>query len=589
MIAISHVLPALLSLLLAQQEGPEAQPKPPQPEPQPGISIQPSGAQPAQRSRDIESVKEYRAGRDGCPYVRRLEEVRDLDLSKIDYDAPVVARVNDTDITQDEFLLWYALNAGQNGILRSQLVILTNQAVQKAIDNGGDPAVYEVTPEEVDARLRAEEDQNRAQGEEALTAYQSRIEASMGWEKYKDFLRAHLLNERLLLPPIKPLDPSAQELNPGLPLESAELLEKQKDLRNYLTNSYETGQELPPMFRMQFLRMLQQEMIKRADIKYALEEGVEPEGAEAQKLPKGVYMTVNGEPVTVQEVLDFVPPQVEVKEGALRLCILYRALDDALADNDVKVGAEEFEALFRAHEAEYEGTLFPLQSAISFQGFFNMSEYREYYRRRVAFEKMLQGVVGDDDLREHHTGYGRLFYESGKVDCEVFWVSLVETEKQSGLAGQAAWDEALRRTTQAKAALLEGKSSNEEIRKQFCSEDKAFPKGTTTPKTRNELRQCFSENQYLIFIQGYSLADDIFYNRVEGDVVGPVKIEMAVLPGMRETLGYMLVKVLTFTKSTPIREFEIQKALVVSDYHDLRFSSFAHECLKNAKITLTEK
>ncbi len=579
MTAISHVLPALFSLLLGQQEGPEAQPKPPQSEPQPGITITQPGAQPPQRSRDIESIKEYREGRDGCPYVRRLEEVRDLDLSKVDYDAPVLARVNDKEITQDEFKLWFALNAGQNGILRSQLTILTKQAVEKAIANGGDPAAYEVPAEEVDARLRAEEDQNRAQGEEAFAAYQARIEMTMGWEKYKEFLRAHLLNERLLLPPIKPLDPNASDLNPGLPLESAELLEKKKDLRDYLSNSYETGVDLPPMFRIQFLRMLQMEMIKRADIKYALE----------QELPRGVYMTVNDTPVTVEEVLDFVPPQIEVKDGALRLCILYHALDDALADNDVKVGPEEFEVLFRAHEAEYEGTLFPLESAISFQGFFNISEYREYYRRRVAFEKMLQVGAGDEELRQHHSAYGKLFFENGKADCEVFWVSLVETEKKSGLAGQAAWDEALRRVTQAQQAILEGKLSGEEIRQQFCSENAAFPKGVTTPKSRNELRQAFSENQYLIFMQGYSLADDIFYNRVEGDLLGPVKIDMAAMAGMREALGYMLVKVLNFTKTQTIKEFEIQKALVVLDYHDLRFSNFAHECLKNAKITLTEK
>src|SRR5690606_17969794 len=120
----------------------------------------------------------------------------------------------------------------------------------------------------------------------------------------------------------------------------------------------------------QFLKMLQQKMIQRADIKYALE----------HDLPPGVYMTVEGEPVTVDQILAFTPEHMEVRDGALHLCLLYRAIDDAIAEAGATLDNEEFERLFEAHRQEYEGTLFPLPNLIGLRGFFNMSEYREYYR-----------------------------------------------------------------------------------------------------------------------------------------------------------------------------------------------------------------
>lgn len=549
----------------AQQAGPAAGAKPAQG----GLQVRP--ATPQATATKIESIKEYRQGEEGCPYVRRLEDWRRLDLSKVDFDADVLARVNDKDITRSEWLLWYCLNAGQNGILKYQLEILTRKAVERLREQGEDTSRFEISDEDVKKRLEAEETQMRAQGEEALAAYRQRVESTIGWDRYRDLVRAHLLCERLLLPPIRPLEEGEEPQ--ALPVETADLLSDQPELRDFLNKNYLTGTEFNPMFRTTFLRMLQQKLIERADIRYALEE----------KLPEGVYMTVEGEPVTVDDVLAFVKPSRQVKEGALHVAILYHALDDALRDAGVNVSREEFERLFEAHKKEFEGTLFPLPNLIQLRGFRNMSEYRQYYRRRVAFEKMLRDVVTDEDLRRHHELYGRLFYESGKVDCDVFWVSLVDTEEKFGLEGEAAWAKALERIEGARDALLAGKSPAE-VRAEFCSPDKGFPKGNTGFKARNELRQAFSENDYIIFTLGYSLADDVFYNRVEGEVVGPVRFDKTPTPDDRGVLGYMLVRPRAFMKSLPLKSFEAQRPLVETDYYDLRFTYFAHECLKNAKI-----
>ncbi len=569
-------LPLVFAAALAAPQ--EVDPKPAAQPQQP--TIQAVGADAARRpGRSIESIKEYRQGNDGSPYVRRVEDIRTIDLSKVDFDADVLATVNGKPVTRNQFNLWYALNAGQNGILRAQLEILTNKGVERILGEGGNAAAFVVPDEEVEAKLRAEEDMARAQGEEALVQYKERIENTLGWDRYRRYVKSHLQSERLLLPPIKAVEEGQEpaETDPsGLPVEAAELLGDQPELRDYLNQSYLSGQDFPAMFRTQFLKMLQQKMIDRAEIKYALE----------YDLPDGVYMTVQGEPITVDEVLEFVPESEDVRRGALRLCLLYRALDDALASSDVVLSNEEFEALFDAHKKEYEGTLFPLPNLIGLRGFFNMSEYREYYRRRCAYEKMMKDVVSDDDLRQHQEVHGRLFYESGKVNCEVFWVSLTDTEKKFELTGQAAWDKAFERLQAAQTALASGKEADA-VREEFCSPDKGFPNGVTTHRMRNELRQAFSENDYIIFMTGHSLADDVFYNRVEGEIVGPVKMDSAILPGMRDSLGYMFVRVLDFQKTQALKEFDVQRPLIVSDFFDQRFCYFAHESLKNADIELT--
>ncbi|MFH0944930.1 MAG: hypothetical protein V2A76_07005 [Planctomycetota bacterium] len=524
----------------------------------------------------IAGIKGYRMGEEGCAYVNGPEDLADLDLSNVDLDAPVVARVNGRVITQDEFRLWHAVFAGQNGINTTQLKILTDRAVEKIVQNGEDGSKYEVGEEEVDAKIKEEDEAARLQGEAALKSYKERIENTLGWEHYRIFVRNYLRSEKLLLPKVVEAKDGVEDLEQGLPLESAELLQDQQNLLSYLTDAYLKGEPIPDMFRDQFLKMLQQKVVERADIKLALQ----------YDLPAGVFMTVEGVPVTVDEVLKYASKMDVVRQAALRLCLLYHAIDDALADAGATVSYEEFEPIFKAHEAEFVGTLFPLPNIAAMRGFFNMIEYREFFRRRSAFERMMKDEVTDDVLRKHHDSAGKLFYESGKVDCDAFWVSLVETETRFGLTGADAWEKARERIDAAQKALVDGEDPGK-IREQYCSPNQMID--DKKPRMRNELRTVFGETEYSILRTGYSVADDIFYNREEGEVIGPRLVLTAQQPGMREGFGYLLVRVNRFGYTTTKKPFEVQKPLLVSDYFDLKFFYFAQQCLKNASIGLTKR
>lgn len=554
------------------QPDPAAQQQPVPPSPQ-----QP----PAPPDQPIEKVRERR-DYDHVPYIRRFEDVLDLDFTAVDFDADVIATIDGNPITKGEFELWLAFTGGQvQGVRTAQLTRLTEQAVKRAVAEDADPKRFEVTDADVEAKLRSEDEQARAQGEAALAEYRKLVEDTLGIERYRRLIRATLQSEKLLLPPIVKVEGVAPE---GLPLEAAELLSDRTDLRDYLNNAYLNQQDFPPMFRTQFLMMLQEAQVAKADIKYATE----------HELPPGVYMTINGESVPTAEILDFVPNTPDTRDLALRLLLVYRAVDRELAKKNAILAPDTFQLVFEAHEAEYKGTLFPLPNLIRLRGFMSMPEYREYFRRRAAYQAMLTDPAVSSEqtweanLRAHHGKYGKLFYENGKVTLDVLWSGLSEAEPETGGDLNVAWAKCLDRAYSMLAELKGGKSVAD-VRAALGHTYPVEPTGLLAAKTRNELRNFLGENEYTIFINGYSFADDIFYNRIEGDTVGPMKANRTLLPGMRSRMGYMIAQVKSFGFNSSLKSFEQQRAMVEQDYLDLNFAYFAHEALKSSKIELTKK
>lgn len=573
------IIASLLGLPAPQEQTPPAQPQgepTPAQQPvqtQPGPTINLGGQQqPQVPESTITNIKEYR-GYDSVPYIRRLEDVKTLDLSKVDFSAPVVARIYGTEITQDEFRLWLAFAGGQTGVRRSLLVHLTQQMVKKALAEGGDAAAFEVPDAEIETHIKSEEEMARAQGEAALKQYKDRIDSTLGFQRYRELIKGHLMSERALLPPITKDEKSAK----SLPVESADLLSDQPELRDYLNTAYLNGNDFPAMFRTQFLIMLQEKMIAKADLKFAVE----------QPLDKGVYMLVGGEPVPTDEILAFVPDSLDVKEVALKLLLTYKAVDHELEKAGALMTPEEFQIVFDAHEAEYKDTLFPLRNIIGLRGFTSMAEYREFYKRRASFERMMQDKVTEDDLRQHHAKFGKLFYETGKISVETLWSSLAVAEQKAPGNILDAWAKC-HDQAEAMLAELKGGKPVAELRASMGNPLPADPEsGSLASKMRNEIRNLCGETEYIIFINGYSLADDLFYNRLPGEIVGPVKVHHSVLPGLKEAMGYIVAQVVDFRRSGALKAFESQRPLVESDYYDLRFIYFSEECLEKADVELT--
>lgn len=554
----------------------------PQPDPAAQQPVPPQLQQPpSPPDQPIEKVRERREY-DSVPYVRRFEDMLELDFTNVDFDADVIATIDGAPITKGEYQLWLAFTGGQvQGVRTAQLTRLTEQAIQRAVADGADAKRFEITDADVDAKLRSEDEQARAQGEAALAEYRKLVEDTLGLDRYRRLIRATLQSERLLLPPIVKVEGQAPE---GLPLEAAELLSDRTDLRDYLNNTYLNQQDFPPMFRTQFLMILQEAQVAKADIKYATE----------HPLPPGVYMTINGEEVPTAEILDFVPNTPDTRDLALRLLLIYRAVDRELAKKNAILAPETFQLVFEAHEAEYKGTLFPLPNLIRLRGFMSMPEYREYFRRRAAFQAMITDPLTNSEkdwenrLREHHGKFGKLFYENGKVTLDVLWSGLSEAETDTGGDLNVAWAKCLDRALSMLAELKSGKSVTD-VRTSLGHVYPVEPTGLLAAKTRNELRNFLGENEYTIFINGYSFADDIFYNRIEGDTVGPMKANRTVLPGMRSRMGYLIGQVKSFGFNSALKNFEQQRAMVEQDYIDLNFAFFAHDALKGSKIDLTTK
>lgn len=573
-------LASALPFSSAQEAKPAApqQPAQPQPAQQPGGAPQvqfPGGQQPPQvPDQAVPKIKDYRAYEGAVKYVRRYEEVKEIETERIDYSAPVLATVGGEPITQDQYRVWLAFSSGQQGVRAAQLQRLTEQAIKRLASEGVDMKTFEVSDAEIDGKLRGEEEQARAQGEQALADYKKLVDESLGAGNYRKLIRATLSSEKLLLPPIVKKEGAEPQ---GLPVEAAELLSDKPELRDYLNQAYLSGNDFPAMFRTQFLMMLQEAQVARADIKYAIE----------TKLPDGVFMTVNGEEVKTAEILGFIPETPDTRDLAIRLAIIYKAIDQDLAAKGKALSPERFQIMFEAHEAEYKGTLFPLQNLIRLRGFMTMPEYREYYKRRAAYQIMVADEVTDDVLHAHHEKYGKLFYENGKVSLDVLWSGLTEASASTGGDLNKAWAKAMESAQALVAELKSGKTPDDLRAAKMGDVYPLDASGKVLAKTRNELRNFLGENEYSIFINGYSLADDMFYNRLEGEVVGPVKANRTLLPGMSSRMGYITGKVIDFKKNSALKPFDAQRAMVEQDFLDLNFTFYAHECVRNAKIELT--
>jgi hypothetical protein len=585
------MIPTLLSLAatagFAFAQDPAAPPAPQQPaQPQqpaaqqPGPVIQPPQQPPQPPDQSVGKIRDYRGGSEGVKYIRRFEDVLELDFSKVDFEAPVVATIDGEPITNEMVRLWLAFAGGQlQGVRTAQMLRLTEQAVKRATADGADPKRFEVADADVEVKLRSEEEQARAQGEAALVEYKKMVDDTLGQERYRRLVKATMLSEKLLLPPIVKVEGQAPE---GLPIEAAELLSDRPDIRDYLNNAYLSQADFPAMFRSQFLMMLQEAQVAKADIKYAVE----------TELPPGVYMTINGEEVPTAEILDFVPNTPDTRDLGLRLLLTYRAIDRELKKADALLSAEQFQLIFEAHEAEYKNTLFPLPNLIRLRGFMSMPEYREYYRRRAAYQQMIEATVDAKDfenaLQVHHSKNGKFFYENGKLTLEVVWAGLAEAEAGTNGDLDAAWNKALDKAHSMLVELKGGKPIAD-VRAALGNTYPVEPTGILAGKTRNELRNHLGENEYTIFVNGYSLADDLFYNREEGEIVGPMRVNRTVIPGLRSRMGFLVAQPVSFSKNSALKSFEQQRAMVEQDYHDLNFAFFAAEALKNSKIELTLK
>lgn len=584
-----------------------------------------AGQQEAPVAAKIEDIQGHR--RRPLEFIRAYEEQIELDLDKVDYNADVLAVVNGEEITQDLLKGYLILFSGTMDLERFIMAKLTEIGIESRIEEGFDPSTLSVSDKRVEKHIQKQMEMQMKQAMEQMKGgeidnldieeWKKNIAATFGWERYKELVRSSLSFEDVYLPSAKPkpadeteekpkeeaepaeesADDQEEEeaLDPNLPIgtnaqgtevniyipiitwNALSLGEKERGLRDHINEMYKNGEGVGDFLMPHFARSVKEALLRAFDVDYFY----------SGKLNPGVLVQIEDREVLLDDVYSVIEHKItpEDRMYALREILLCKSMDKVLNDLGYALTDEEFEKAFTEHEKKYEGSLFPLEFIIRLHGYFNKDRYKNIYRRRAGFERMIADEFADDEkMKNFQEGAARLLYENGSVKVQIIFFGVYDSEQSKYREG--GWDWAVEQMDKAMAAIESGED--------FAAISKMHenPKSTFTTfdfdfLSRNHLRMALADSSKSALITGYSLADYIFYRADSGEVIGPVVKRWGDMSNPVHK-GVYLVKVVEFRRSQFLKPYEQNKEMVQTDYADLKFNWWAQECLKAGDIQLTQ-
>jgi hypothetical protein len=157
---------------------------------------------------------------------------------------------------------------------------------------------------------------------------------------------------------------------------------------------------------------------------------------------------------------------------------------------------------------------------------------------------------------------------------------------------QNGWEEGAKRATEVARRLSEGESWDVLLEEYSDYWDPPIPQsqqaqaaqnaqnrrnqGRFGLRNRNALMPLVDENEYLVFLNGSSVADAIFFDQEAGTIGGPY----------RGAFGYYITKVNGRTPAAKSFSLDVptQRESIEQDYLQVRFIQFAEEAMANADI-----
>ncbi len=547
-------------------------------------------------------------------FITRFEDRFSIDLSDVDFDADVIVTINGRKISRDEFRMNIISSCGALDVDRFIMALLTEIAIEERTAGGVDSSLYEVSEAMLDEEIRTQimmfKQQDRT-GNFDETTWKEQVDNAFGWERYREMQRSMLAFGKVFLPPIdapeqtggesapkpeeeekKPLDPSmpidknvqGEDVNIHMPLDTWKVLcrnDNEKQVRDSLNQHYEKQQPLGAVMRPHFIRMVKEAVIAVTDIIYY----------SSGKLPQGVYMRVGNKDVMLDDLYLIVAGKQsnDDKRAVLREMLIFETMDRILAEKGYAATDEEFEKAFREHEKEFEGTIFPIGLIMQMHGYYAKEDYRKMFRRRLGFEKMLaaEGKLTEENLKNFYEHGGRLFYLNGGAKVQMIFLGIYDhaTKKmrEGGFEGvHALMAQAVKEVEETGDFLA--------IAKKYWQPKTTYTTCDFDYLPRNELRNTLGEKTKIILSEGYCIADDIFYNAKEGDIIGPVRVTHGEF-GNPAFKGEYLIKVVNFRTERGLRPFDDErtKIMVKTDYVDLNFMSWAGRVLAKSDITVARK
>jgi hypothetical protein len=330
----------------------------------------------------------------------------------------------------------------------------------------------------------------------------------------------------------------------------------------------EKGQpkKLPDFWVNMMRQFVQKGLRSWSDIRYA-----------SNGLPADVVLRVNDLEWKTQEAFDFVKKGLFVQdlERAMQEVAVREALRQELVAKGSFISDEDFQRRYDEYRQPYDSTPFTVEViATRFKGYPCLEAFRSRWRLIASFSDLIKAEMTDDALQAHADQRGA-FFADGQVDVSV--IPFMARNHKTGAWEPNGMASAQARCEAAFAALEKKEMTFDQLLDKhvefFANDEK---RGRLGLLPLNQLRQQLRESEFTQLLDGFSLAEFLFFEAEVGKTLGPIA----------GADGWFIVRVNT---RTPARrkidvKIERERELVREDYITTRFLKWAGEIVAKAKF-----
>ena len=322
-----------------------------------------------------------------------------------------------------------------------------------------------------------------------------------------------------------------------------------------------------PEFWVNMMRQFVQKGLRSwSDVRYA-----------SHGLPAETVLRVNDLEWSTRDAFDFVKKGMFVHdlERAMQEVAVREALRQELVKEGVFISNEEFASRYDAYREPYDSTPFTVEViATRFKGYPCLEAFRARWRLISSFTDLIKDELTDENLQKHAIKRGAFFADG---QCDVSVIPFQGRNKITGAWAPDGMAAAKERCAAVFAKMEAGELTFDQALQQhtefFANDEK---RGLLGMLPLNQLRQQCRENEFTPLLDGFAVADYLFFDADVGKTIGPVATPES----------WMICRV---NSRTPARrqvnvKVERERELVREDYITYRFQEWANGVIAKSKF-----
>ncbi|MCK5944884.1 MAG: hypothetical protein KAI24_23050, partial [Planctomycetes bacterium] len=270
--------------------------------------------------------------------------------------------------------------------------------------------------------------------------------------------------------------------------------------------------ELPEFWLNMMRQFVQKGLRSWSDIRYA-----------SHGLPADTVLRVNDLEWSTEEAFDFVKKGLFVHdlERAMQEVAVREAIRQELVEKGVYISDEEFARRYDEYREPYDSTPFTVEViATRFKGYPCLEAFRARWRLISSYSDLIKDEINDENLQAH-ADKRAAFFADGQVDISV--IPFQGRSQRTGAWTPGGMEEAKKRCEAVFAKLESGELTFDQALDQhtefFANDEK---RGLLGMLPLNQLRQQLRENEFTQLLDGFSVAEYLFFEAPVGKTIGPI-------------------------------------------------------------------